>query len=133
MATVNPPYTLHNLPDGFVYNPHSNRIFTPALNVYAILNPDNSVSCPPLTYQSVDAFVKMQAVIHEIQKREKLGEIKPAKQGVLSAPNSRYVHLKYLDCVIHREKLVIVTLCLTILLIAAACIPISCYTWPNGV
>lgn len=133
MAAVRPTYTLDNLPQGFVYIPRSNRIFTPALNAYAVLNADNSVTCPPLTYQSVDAFVKMQAVVHEIQKREELGEIKPEEQGAIKAPNSRYTHIKCLDCVIDREKLVIISILFSLLLISALCVPITYYTWPNGV
>lgn len=130
MAAVRTTYTIDNLPDGFIYDARLHRIFTPTLHVYSTLNDDNSVSCPPLTYQNVDAFVKMHLVVHEIQKREKLGDIKAES---LQVPNSRYVHIKCLDCTIDREKLVIISICLSLLLIAAVCIPISYYTWPNGV
>jgi len=81
----------------------------------------------------VDAFVKMQSVVYEIQKRDKLGEIKPETSSALKAPNSRYSHIKCLDCVIDREKLVLLSLFLMVILIAAVSIPILYYTWPNGV
>jgi len=130
MSAVRPPYTIHNLPEGFTYDPFEHRIYTPALNVYSILNDDNSVTCPPLTYQSVDAFVSLHFVIHAIQKRE---EIPPIKTGELIAPNSRYVHIKCLNCVIEREKLVVLGIFLSLILITSISIPISYYTWPNGV
>lgn len=123
-------YTLNNLPERFVYDQDQSRIYTPALNVYAIVNDDNSVNCPPLTYQTVDAFVKMQSVVHEIQKRERIGETKPEP---LKPLGSRYVHIKCLDCTIHRVKLAILSLFIATILIAAFSIPMTYYTWPNGV
>ena len=130
MAAVRPTYTIDNLPQGFIYDATLHRIYTPTLRVYSTLNADNSVTCPPLTYENVDTFVKMHEVVHEIQKRDKLSQVKTES---LKPLGSRFVHIKCLECTIHREKMVLFLLFIATLLIAAVSIPILYYTWPNGV
>jgi hypothetical protein len=132
MAAVRTPYTLDNLPNGFRYDATKNSIYTPAFREFCILNPDNSVNCPPLTYESVDDFVGTHLSIINHRQDVKEGTVK--ERDVTSEFfRSRFVTIKCLDCTIDREKLVILSICLIVLFIAALCIPITCYTWPNGV
>ena len=130
MAAVRTTYTIDNLPEGFRYDATQNSIYTPVFREFCRLNPDNSVSCPPLVYETVDAFVRMQSVVYEIQKREQLAEVKPEPLKLL---DSRFVHIKCLECTIHKHKMILFLLFIATLLITCTSTPILYYTWPNGV
>ena len=131
MAAVRPTYTLDNLPQGFVYDATKNSIYTPAFREFCLLNPDNSVNCPPLTYVSVDDFVGTHLSIINHKQDVKEGRVKE-RDRTSEFFRSKFVTIKCLDCTIDREKLVILSCCLLILFSAAIGLSITFYKWYIG-
>lgn len=130
MAAVPPPYTLDNLPNGFIYDPQRNSIYTPAFREFCTLNADNSVNCPPLTYDSVDQFVGMHIFIRDHKEELKLGRQKYRDEMLKLYDSSLVTNL---DRIRDREKWVTLTCCLFVLFCAAVGLPITFYKWYNGV
>jgi hypothetical protein len=132
MAAVRPPYTIDNLPNGFRYDATQNSIYTPAHREFCPLNPDNSVNCPPLTYESVDDFVGMHLFIQNHREKVKQREVKE-RDRTSEFFRSRFITISCLDCTIDREKLVALSCCLLVLFCAAVGLSITFYKWYNGV
>lgn len=132
MAAVRLPYTLDNLPNGFIYDAHQNSIYTPAHRVYCTLNPDNSVNCPPLTYDSVDDFVGMHLFIRDHRENVEQGKVKE-RDRTSEFFRSRLVTISCLGCTIDRDKLVTLSCVLFVLFCAAVGLSITFYKWYNGV
>ena len=125
MTAVTPTYTIDNLPAGFTFDRDTRQIFSPAIHKYSRLNDDNSVHCPPMTYESVNSFVETHLFL--IENKHKMRDVTSEHF------RDRYVTIKCLDCIIDREKLVLLSIFIGTLLIVCMTLPITCYTWPHGV
>src|SRR3990167_8089690 len=123
------PYSTDYLPDGFLYDRKAGTLYSPVQRQFVVVNPNGSVTTNiSFTFADVDTYVRMQLMVQKNPDR-----YKNTRDRTSEYFRSKYITIDCLNCTIDREKFIITSLCLTILLIACVCIPIMFYTWPHGV
>jgi len=121
-------YTTENLPPEFVYDREHGTLYSPVQREFVVVNLNGSVTTTTsYTFADVDTYVRLQLMV---QKNPDM--CKNSRDRTSEYFRSRFVTINYLECTIDREKLVILSICLAILLIACVCLSLKYYTWLNG-
>lgn len=121
MTTFSGPYTLTNLPQGFVYHTDTHQLYSPVCKRFAVLNDDGSVTSPTnITFRNVDEYVQLQMFLTTEAFKNRRDRVSEPFTNQYTTVNLGSGH----NCILKKETLMLIICFAVALLIMCIITPI---------